>query len=99
MVNLVAFFGNRFNRNALPVCPDVEDVAKNDVFQGVEKCNVPLRKRGIRQGSTFLLYPCANRSRQGDGRLALGQATHRDIKPVSHLSPREKVEDDQTGYR
>ena len=41
--NLAAYFGHGFNRNALPGCQEIEDVAKDDVLGGLgnatRQCN------------------------------------------------------------
>ena len=42
--NLAAYFGHGFNRNALPGRPKIEDVAKEDVLQGLKNATRQCKK-------------------------------------------------------
>ena len=48
---LAAYFGHGFNRNALPGGRDIEDVAKDDVLEGLKNAARQSKKGGYRKGS------------------------------------------------
>ena len=47
---LAAYFGQGFNRNALPDRPEIEDVAKGDVLEGLKRATRHCKKGGYSKG-------------------------------------------------
>lgn len=43
---LAEFFGHGFNQNALPQNPDIENIQKNDVIEGLESATKQCNKKG-----------------------------------------------------
>ena len=48
---LAAYFGQGFNRNALPGRQEIEDVAKDDLLEWIEARDTPVQEGRVRKGA------------------------------------------------
>ena len=86
---LEAYFGQGFNRNALPSRRNVEEIPKRDVLDGLEECHTSMHHQGrVFQRYSLIRDPISNRS--GSSNAILSACRDAIGSPFGQVLPNEE---------